>query len=48
MPQEPDPYPIELTTEDDPDWAYLRKKILRSVNWQSSQAGCSLTLGRRS
>jgi hypothetical protein len=38
MPQETDPYPIELTTEEDPDWLYLREQILGSVNWEPKQA----------
>jgi hypothetical protein len=37
MPQEPDPYPIELTTTEDPEWNYLRDRILWSINWQASQ-----------
>jgi hypothetical protein len=31
MPQNDEPYPIELTAEPDPDWRYLRKKILKVV-----------------
>src|SRR5262245_41153998 len=31
MPQEQDPYPIELTTEPDPGWSYLHERILKSV-----------------
>jgi hypothetical protein len=31
MPQEADPYPLELTAEDDPEWRYLRDEILRQV-----------------
>jgi hypothetical protein len=37
MPQEIDPYPIELTTESDPQWQYLHEQILRTVNWQEHQ-----------
>lgn len=32
------PYPIELTTEEDPAWEYLRDVILGSVDWQHHQA----------
>lgn len=32
MPQENEPYPIELTADDDPDWSFLRQNVL---------AGCS-------
>lgn len=28
MPQNGDPYPVELTTDLDPDWRYLREEIL--------------------
>jgi hypothetical protein len=38
MPQEAEAYPIELTTEHDPDWNYLRNQILLQVNWQEGQA----------
>lgn len=31
MPQNADPYPIELTTEVDPEWKYLRERILARV-----------------
>ena len=31
MPQEADPYPIELDAFDDPNWLYLREQILGSV-----------------
>jgi hypothetical protein len=37
MPQEQDPYPIELTTESDPGWSYLHEQILRSVSWRDHQ-----------
>jgi hypothetical protein len=29
MPQNDDPYPIELDAFDDPDWSYLREQIVR-------------------
>jgi hypothetical protein len=38
MPQESDPYPIELTTESDPDWSYLRDRVLARIDWQKHQA----------
>jgi hypothetical protein len=44
MPQEAEPYPIELTTEEDPDWVYLREQILGPVNWQANQAQWEETL----
>jgi len=28
MPQKEEPYPIELTAEEDPDWIFLRENIL--------------------
>lgn len=31
MPQNDDPYPLELTTEEDPDWRHLREEILKVV-----------------
>jgi Family of unknown function (DUF695) len=31
MPQSDEPYPLELTTEDDPRWEYLRDEILKDV-----------------
>ncbi len=31
MPQNDEPYPLELTTEPDPDWRYLREEILTLV-----------------
>jgi hypothetical protein len=34
MPQETEPYPLELTTEDDPEWRYLRDEILKQVPWK--------------
>lgn len=37
IPQEADPYPIELATEEDPAWAYLRE-ILGPVDWEEHQA----------
>jgi hypothetical protein len=37
MPQEEDPYPIELTTEADPQWQYLHERILGSIDWREHQ-----------
>jgi len=37
MPQEAEPYPIELTTEPDPKWSYLREQILQTVDWREHQ-----------
>ena len=34
MPQEEEPYPIELTAEPDPAWAYLREQILMRVKFE--------------
>lgn len=48
MPQESEPYPIELTTEEDPDWSYLREQILGSVSWESHQAQWERELRARS
>ena len=31
MPQNDEPYPLELTTELDADWRYLREEILKAV-----------------
>ncbi len=31
MPQEQDPYPIEITAANDPDWTFLRENVLRDV-----------------
>lgn len=31
MPQNDEAYPLELTTEQDPDWRYLREEILKVV-----------------
>jgi len=31
MPQTDEPYPLELTTEQDPRWEYLREEILKNV-----------------
>jgi hypothetical protein len=31
MPQDDEPYPLELTTEQDPQWTYLREEVLRKV-----------------
>lgn len=33
MPQEAEPYPLELTTEQDPGWRYLHEEILKQVPW---------------
>ncbi len=38
MPQETEPYPIELTTEEDPEASYLRRRILGNINWQDYQS----------
>jgi hypothetical protein len=35
MPQEVEPYPIELTTEEDPSWSYLRDRILSQIDFSS-------------
>jgi hypothetical protein len=32
MPQEQDPYPIELDAESDPEWAYLRNQVIGHRN----------------
>ena len=48
MPQEAEAYPVELTTQEDPDWNYLRAQILRQVNWQDGQREWHLALERRS
>jgi hypothetical protein len=37
MPHEAEPYPIELTTEPDPTWSYLRDQILQTVDWRKHQ-----------
>jgi hypothetical protein len=34
MPQNDEPYPLELTTEQDPDWQYLHEKILKGAPMQ--------------
>jgi hypothetical protein len=31
MPQQVEPYPLELTAERDPEWRYLRDQILKRV-----------------
>ena len=31
MPQRDEPYPLELATEEDPGWQYLREQILKVV-----------------
>jgi hypothetical protein len=48
MPQERDPYPIELTTEEDPDWAYLREQILGPVDWEPQQPEWQQSLNSKS
>ncbi len=45
MPLESDPYPVELTTEEDLDWAYLRDQILSSVDWEEHQPQWEEALG---
>lgn len=45
MPQEEEPYPIELTTRDDPDGSYLRDEILKTVDWQQHQSAWEQALG---
>ncbi len=47
MPQETEPYPIELTTEPDPGWDYLRKQILALAGWQENQAEWRREFGDR-
>ena len=37
MPQEEDPYPIEMTVEEDINLEYLHNVILSGVNWQKHQ-----------
>jgi hypothetical protein len=37
MPQNDEPYPLELTTEEDPDWQCLRETVLTFVPEESSQ-----------
>lgn len=37
MPQESEPYPLELEAEDDPEWNYLRERILKSFPWGENQ-----------
>jgi hypothetical protein len=45
MPQEEEPYPIELTTRDDPDGSYLHDEILKTVDWQQHQCAWEQALG---
>lgn len=33
MPQEEEPYPIELETEEDPEWEYLRNELMLNVSY---------------
>ena len=37
MPQNEEPYPIEMETEDDPEWEYLREDILGRISWEEHQ-----------
>ncbi len=34
MPQEAEPYPIEIEVEEDPKWLYLREQILGPVDFE--------------
>lgn len=36
MPQEQEPYPLELTNESDPEWSWLRENILKRFVWRTS------------
>lgn len=38
MPQEEEAYPIEINTEEDPGWTYLREQMLASVDWEQHQS----------
>lgn len=38
MPQEEEPYPIELAADEDPDWDYARDQIISLVDWEADQA----------
>jgi hypothetical protein len=31
MPQNEDPYPIDMNTKDDPEWEYLRQEVLHGI-----------------
>ncbi len=31
MPQEKDPYPLELSCRPDPEWSFLRTEVLKTV-----------------
>lgn len=46
MPQESEPYPIELTTEKDADWSYLREDILGGLDLGEHEAGWEEALRR--
>lgn len=35
IPQETEPYPLELTTEEDPEWRYLHDHIMKQVAWKN-------------
>ena len=37
MPQNEEPYPIELTTDDDPELNFLREDILGIISWREHQ-----------
>jgi hypothetical protein len=37
MPNEQDPYPIELTTREDAAWTFLHDELLAQVDWQQDQ-----------
>ena len=48
MPQEAEPYPIELTTAHDPDWNFLREETLANVDWSAQQAEWKAAFDERS
>ncbi len=48
MPQEAEPYPIELSTEYDPDWNFLREEVLANVDWEAQQAEWKAAFDQRS
>jgi len=35
MPQEKEPYPIELTTEQDKTWDFLHNQVLSGIDWKN-------------
>ncbi len=47
MPQEKERYPIELTTERDPDWAWLRDELLAMVRWKELQSNWRQALNEK-